>query len=521
MTFPTRIIDNIDNTPEYQEGSTEYPEHLDEYEILESKIGGGGFAWVHKARAPSGTLVALKVPKMVDSLETLDVSVTEGFEHEARLWSELCRKGIEGVVEIYAYGRMPYPWMALEYMDKGSLEMEIKNISFEKSMIISEAILETLNTAHHYGVIHRDLKPSNILFNSRGEVKLSDWGLGKILLNATGQTMGFKGTLQYSAPEQYNPKKYGQPDWHTDIFQAGATIYHMLAGRPPVPGDLTEAMFAVCNGDIEPLRSVNPDIPEHINNAVMKALHPKKELRWDSVSVFKRVLFDKAGNPPLLDTVEQKMNPIESGTTQESQKEFSIDDYRVNSLGIQFVKIPDRNYYFGKYVVKQKEWTSVMDTTPWKGKDYVQEGDDYPATYVSLSDCRAFIRKLSQMENTNKYRLPIEEEWENACRAGSYTEHYFGDNSDKLGDYAWYYNNALKIDERYAHQAGLKKPNKWGLYDMHGNVWEWTSTTDGPNQVVRGGGWRDDAYTCRSVHRYASEPNEYGFSIGFRLVLEG
>ena len=129
-------------------------------------------------------------------------------------------------------------------------------------------------------------------------------------------------------------------------------------------------------------------------------------------------------------------------------------------------------FLLGVHEVTQGQWQAVMGTTPWKGKQYVKEGDDYPATYVSWNDAVEFCRKLSEKEGL-EYRLPTEAEWEYACRAGTTTAYSFGDDASELGEYAWYRENAWDAGQKYAHTVGQKKPNPWGLYDMHGNVWEW------------------------------------------------
>src|SRR5262245_2086652 len=145
-----------------------------------------------------------------------------------------------------------------------------------------------------------------------------------------------------------------------------------------------------------------------------------------------------------------------------------------------------KGYWLGKYEVTQSEWKQVMPTEPWKGHisiekrhDATREGPDFPATYVSWHDATEFCRKLTEQErhtgrlpNEWEYTLPTEAQWERACRARTETEFSFDDES-KLGDYAWYKENALLDDEAYAHQVGQKKANPWGFFDMHGNVAEW------------------------------------------------
>ncbi|OQY43753.1 MAG: hypothetical protein B6240_11770 [Desulfobacteraceae bacterium 4572_87] len=193
-----------------------------------------------------------------------------------------------------------------------------------------------------------------------------------------------------------------------------------------------------------------------------------------------------------------------------------------------------RGYYLQTTEVTQGQWKRVMGSRPWAGKKYVRENANNAAAYISWNDCRDFIRKLNQMEGSNKYRLPTEAEWEYACRAGSSTRFCFGDSDGQLGNYAWYDKNADDVGYEYAHGVGTKRPNAWGFYDMHGNVWEWcqdwfgdypsgsvtdpTGPTSGSLRVLRGGSWYNYARDCRSAYRYRYVPENRGGNYGFRLA---
>lgn len=223
-----------------------------------------------------------------------------------------------------------------------------------------------------------------------------------------------------------------------------------------------------------------------------------------------------------------------------------------NSIGMEFVLIPagefkmgspsgeggrrdnecpvhtvpiEKAYYLGKYEVTQEQWLEVMGPN----LSYF-EGNDLPV--VSWNDAQEFIKKLNEREGTNKYRLPSEAEWEYAARAGTTTSYSFGDSSSDLGDYAWYYINSGDN----IHPVGQKKPNPWGLYDMHGNVWEWVqdryhssydgAPTDGSAwedgssslRVLRGGCWSSSARDCLLAYRGNSEPENRFEGFGFRLL---
>jgi formylglycine-generating enzyme required for sulfatase activity len=157
--------------------------------------------------------------------------------------------------------------------------------------------------------------------------------------------------------------------------------------------------------------------------------------------------------------------------------------------------------------------------------------DDHPVVNVCWNDATAFSDWLSREEG-QKYRLPTEAEWEYACRAGTTTRYSFGDNERSLGRYAWYAANS----NGQTHPVGEKNPNAFGLYDMHGNVWEWCSDgyeTDsykqspvadprGPGQaahrVVRGGSWGLGPKYVRSAFRLGESPGYRSISLGFRLA---
>ncbi|MEO1969940.1 MAG: formylglycine-generating enzyme family protein [Pirellulaceae bacterium] len=193
-----------------------------------------------------------------------------------------------------------------------------------------------------------------------------------------------------------------------------------------------------------------------------------------------------------------------------------------------------RDYYIGVTEVTQGQWEAVMGTRPWTGEDHIKTGPNYPATYVSWENATAFCQRLSKREKED-YRLPTEAEWEYACRTGTKTTKYnFGDDVSALKEYAWFKVNAYDVGQMYAHQVGLKRPNAWGLYDMHGNVDEWcldwfgeyengaivdpTGPAKGSLRVYRGGSWSRAARYSESASRLRSKPASNFYFLGFRVV---
>ena len=193
-----------------------------------------------------------------------------------------------------------------------------------------------------------------------------------------------------------------------------------------------------------------------------------------------------------------------------------------------------KSFFLGQTEVTQGQWKAVIGMEPWRGKTDVKAGSDYPATYISWDDAMTFCEKLSQTEG-KEYRLPTEAEWEYACRAGTKTKWSFGDREDEIGGFAWIYNNTGEIGEKYAHPVAQKKANPFGLFDMHGNVYEWCRdvydekaygrrdgvTSDptvnaGSLRVKRGGSWGYNSRRTRSAYRNYSTGRQK--DIGFRVV---
>jgi len=177
--------------------------------------------------------------------------------------------------------------------------------------------------------------------------------------------------------------------------------------------------------------------------------------------------------------------------------------------------------------VTQAQWKAVTGKNPSYFK-----GPDRPVEQVSWNDCMEFIHVLAPAAPRGFYfDLPTEAEWEYACRAGSKGKWCFGNDESKLGEYAWYYKNS----GNETHPVGQLKPNAWGLYDMHGNVWEWCrdwygaygeipqtdplGPSHGEYRLLRGGCWYYSPWITRSANRDRDVPTYRGNSVGMRAVL--
>ena len=212
------------------------------------------------------------------------------------------------------------------------------------------------------------------------------------------------------------------------------------------------------------------------------------------------------------------------------QEQALANPYDSLELGTTWEKPQHRvkieGFAIGKYEVTQEQWFAVMDNNPSANR-----GRQLPVENVSWDEVQEFIAKLNQ-KTGRRYRLPIEAEWEYAARAGSSTYYPFGNNARELNVYAWFLANAGATNP-----VGLKRPNDFGLYDMLGNVWEWTqdcwhdSYVDAPadgsawttscldgRRVVRGGAWGSDSAYLRSAVRRPYSHSLHDHGIGFRLA---
>ncbi len=187
-----------------------------------------------------------------------------------------------------------------------------------------------------------------------------------------------------------------------------------------------------------------------------------------------------------------------------------------------------KGFWLGRFEVTQAQWKRVMGSNPSKFEER-----DSPVEQVSWKDSQEFIVKVNANLSAEGggFRLPTEAEWEYACRAGGTGRFCFGDGDWELVEYAWYGDNA----GRTTHAVGTRRPNAWGLYDMHGNVWEWCEDEYGPYasgpvsdpvgevstgsaRVFRGGACDRDLRRCRSANRGRASWDARMCDVGFRLA---
>ena len=216
---------------------------------------------------------------------------------------------------------------------------------------------------------------------------------------------------------------------------------------------------------------------------------------------------------------------------QDKQTQLAANDKQTTGNELPQHKVCiTQPFYLSETEITQQQWEDVMGSNPSKFKGLYR-----PVEKVSWNDTQLFIEKLNDKEKTDAYRLPTEAQWEYAARAGTQSVYSFGDDPKNTPEYAWFGNEGYGGD---THDVGKKKPNAWGLLDMHGNVWEWVQdwyegdyyqhslesnpqgAENGQYKIYRGGSWVAKAPLLRSAVRYSGLPSTRSSDIGFRLARD-
>ncbi|HEY9875169.1 MAG TPA: SUMF1/EgtB/PvdO family nonheme iron enzyme [Candidatus Obscuribacterales bacterium] len=477
------------------------------------------------------------------------------FEQEAVRLDELGHH--DQIPELLAYltqdGRQ---YLVQEFVDGQNLAQELEEASsaFTESQIreLLNDILPVLEFIHSGQVIHRDIKPENIIRRQRdNKLVLVDFGAAKF---ATGTALARTGTIigsaEYLAPEQGR----GKAVFGSDLYSLGVTCIYLLTQVSPFDlFDINEdawiwRQFLVNNPVSDNLGQV---LDKLIQNAVsrryqlatevLKALNPQQSVQpqpTQSVSSKQPSSKSTTAVEQLPNSVVLEMVAIPAGSFLMGSPNGEGND---SERPQHWVKVS--SFYMGKYPVTNAQWKAVMRTDP--ASSYTGfGGSNQPVINVSWYEAQEFCQKLSRLSG-KKYRLPSEAEWEYACRAGATTAFYFGENINTKqvnydGNYP--YKNAPKGEYwQRTTQVGKFPVNSFGLYDMHGNVWEWCedewhenysgAPTDGSawinqnenssrdlSNLLRGGSWVSHADYCRSAYRDRYHADFRFNFIGFRVV---
>lgn len=559
--------------------------------IIEQTLAQGGFGITYKARQKSlGREIIIKEFFMKGYCERTpagDVTLTdssktnlvkqmrERFLNEATICAHLSHQNVVNVFDVFEENGTSY--YSMPYLSGGSLKGLVERqgkLDEVTAMTYIGQIAAAVHYLHQRRICHYDIKPSNILLDDNGKAVLIDFGNSRQYdVDGNDTTVG-DGNIAFSpgyAPvEQCNGKLTGFSP-KCDVYSLGATLYYLLTGKTPVKATSrnSKANLVGWNGGISYRvrslinKSTRCDAESRLSSPVGfislgKQLGDKNETKllegssgsskpfgFNRIKVLTFVILAVVAAvatllalkyipkplPASVKQLEQDMVFVEGGNYLKGAPDDDLDAAD-NEKPQCKVSLP--SFFVCKYEVTQQLWQDVMGTNPSNNV-----GESLPVENVTFKDCQEFISKLNAMTGKN-YRLPTEDEWEYAARGGNRGRGFLYAGSNSTGEVGWYEGNSrdYSADSLHTHPVGQLAANELGLYDMTGNVMEWTSskcdkqgyavTPLSPNvrksraiyYTIRGGGCGSEGPLCRNSYR--SKCGTSGLHtkfIGLRLVM--
>lgn len=536
--------------------------------IIEDILGIGGFGITYRAQDPKkGKTVAIKTLNHHSQCNVDFLKLQEKFVNEAL---KLAKCSHPNVVEVHYVFQEDRLWcMVMEYIDGEDLGNYVKEkgvLSEEQALAIVRQIGEALTYVHTKGLLHRDVKPQNIILHrNTGKAVLIDFGLARKYIPNEVVTQTNDRTLYYAPIEQFEKK--GEFCASLDVYSLAATLYFLLTGKLPTPS------IARKEGDI-PLvlpKQHNPSIREPVNQAILKGMALEAKDRPQSVEEWLN-LFSSPTPPIPIPPPKKKAFKFKFETiavdasgkqiaSRHREAKFFAEDLG-NGIMLEMVYIPGGTFmmgspeteigqyssetpqhpvtiapfFMGRYPITQAQWKAVMGQ---KNPSHFP-GDNLPVDFVSWYEAVEFCDRLAKKTGL-PYRLPCEAEWEYTCRAGTHTPFYFGHTiTSNVANYngCTYTSEPLGKFRGATTPVGSFPPNAFGLYDMHGNVWEWCADpwhenyngapSDGKvwdsgaedlYRIMRGGSWKTMPKNCRAARRCKVNPHDKWWFDGFRVAL--
>jgi formylglycine-generating enzyme required for sulfatase activity len=553
--------------------------------LFDVKLGEGGMGVVWRAhdRDLPGRPVALKI--FHPSIQAKRYAFAR-FLREAQVAAWLKHAGLRQIFEVGNDAGTAF--LVMEYLEGVTLSGRIEENrpwTQDKAADLVRAIALAMAHAHDQGFVHRHLQTRNIWIRTNGQPVVMDFGVARLYEGDDDQIEAedFYGKLNSLSPEQVRGNDL---DHRSDIYGLGTILYELITGSIPFRGESVEVMLKILGEEPEHPSKLNPLADEGLSRLCLKALAKRPEERPASMREFAKALSASVSvTPPVA-------MGCEAPTVLVLPSRVTSEGFLVNSIGMKFALLRDgefrmgsrffepkatrvekpqhsvwitRSFYLGVYPVTQAEFEAVMGVNPSYFRstglgDRKVVGIDtsrHPVEQVSWFDAVEFCNNLSRREGLrpchepwgerrgdgNGYRLPTEAEWEYACRAGSATSYSFGERltssqANYQGGSSPDLGSGTGVCLGRTSEVGSYPPNEFGLYDMHGKVFEWCSDWYSPKEyrkrrrlatnppgpeaaterIIRGGGFHTDPSHCRSACRSGRPPEFRYFSLGFRVV---
>jgi formylglycine-generating enzyme required for sulfatase activity/tRNA A-37 threonylcarbamoyl transferase component Bud32 len=563
--------------------------------LVEKLLGAGGMGETYLAQ--DQRMSRSVVLKILNAEQQADAAARQRFSREAEMLAKFQHPGVVTVHDLIEVDGRDV--IVMERLDGLDLIAYLSPLGVDRWCYAEAEALEyirqtgkALAYVHEQGLLHRDIKPHNIMRCGDGQVKLIDFGLARQFDPKLSKLLTNQLTEGYAPIEQYEER--GKFTKALDVYALAATLYYLLTGEHPISARLRSLYPLV------PPRKINENVSVQVNEAILRGMELAASDRPQTVADFLASLksspaaVTKPRSQPVIVPAAKKASPkpleipqtpklttfsfktaevkVKEGffggtkiVVQESTgqaKGFSEDlggGVKLNMIEIpggEFmmgspnsekdsqswerpqhrVQVP--KFYLGQTLVTQAQWQALMGNNP----SHFKGANNLPVDSISWLQAKDFCQKLSQKSNDYIYRLPSEAEWEYACRANTTTPFAFGETiTPAIVNYDGNYPYATAPKGEYRQKTtpvGSFPANSFGLYDMHGNLWEWcldewvdnykdapidgsargdvNSHSSDTKRLLRGGSWHNVASNCRSGFR---DFDSLGYNnVGLRVV---
>ena len=568
------------------------------YEI-DRELGRGGFGITYLARhIMLECPMVIKSPHTHLSSEPTYTAYVDRFTKEGRNLKDLSKAQHPNIVRVADFfGEGAVPCMVMDYVEGETLSNRVQQAgAIDEATIVPciVTIAEVLSQVHELNLVHRDANPANIIIQPNGQPMLIDFGIAlEIKPRRTTTQAGLGGHWDFAPYEQLS-KKQNSGDPRVDIYCLGATLYFAITGECPDSAyDRKDSIQEGKDSLISP-QTIVPTLSDRINHAILSAMEMDPDDRPASMKAWITLLTTDDGllskiTPPTLESLPLKRWDFQTIVVNQYAKIIEKPDRTVQhfeeeiaeDLSIKMIVVPGGSFMMGspegelgsysdekpqhlvtvpsfaiaQTLVTQAQWKAIAQLPKVKQKlnssPSYHLGDDRHVEQINWLEAVEFCDRLTRL-TCKPYRLPSEAEWEYACRAGTITAFNMGPTI--ATDFANYRGRDDVRDDRTisgsygegpkGNYRGKTTPsqtfsaNGWGLYDTHGNLWEWCAddwhdnyegapidgsvwdaSNDSGSKVTRGGSWFSTPQYCRSAIRNSNAPGYRSYTIGFRVIL--